>query len=135
MVSNLGRVVSCLRGQPRALNPTLTNRGYLQLQLRVAGRAVNRRVHALVAEAFLGPRPDGMEVRHLNGQGNDNCLTNLAYGTPTENMRDQVEHGSHANARKTHCPNEHPYDEVNTYHYRGMRMCRTCKRERQLRAA
>lgn len=36
------------------------------------------------------------------------------------------------NARKTHCPKGHPYDETNTYvnPNSGWRMCRTCIRER-----
>jgi hypothetical protein len=31
-------------------------------------------------------------------------------------------------ALKTHCPAGHPYDEANTYHYRGERHCRECRR-------
>lgn len=34
------------------------------------------------------------------------------------------------NARKTHCPQNHPYDEVNTYVHNGHRYCRTCNRTR-----
>lgn len=40
-------------------------------------------------------------------------------------------------ARRTHCPKGHPYDETNTlwcepsrHHPRGQRMCRTCRRDR-----
>lgn len=32
--------------------------------------------------------------------------------------------------RKTHCPANHEYSMLNTYHYRGERHCKTCKRER-----
>lgn len=32
---------------------------------------------------------------------------------------------------KTHCPQGHPYDDVNTYHYRGGRYCRICTRNNQ----
>jgi hypothetical protein len=34
-----------------------------------------------------------------------------------------------AHSAKTHCPQGHPYDAANTYRYRGMRMCLTCRRE------
>ena len=39
------------------------------------------------------------------------------------------------NAAKTHCPQDHPYDEVNTIKYRDRRgsmtrLCRTCIYER-----
>jgi hypothetical protein len=41
--------------------------------------------------------------------------------------------GAH-NAAKTHCPQGHPYDEVNTYLMpRGGRSCKQCARERQAR--
>ena len=33
------------------------------------------------------------------------------------------------NIKKTECPQGHPYNEENTYHYQGMRFCRTCRRE------
>lgn len=33
-------------------------------------------------------------------------------------------------ARKTHCPQGHPYDESNTLRYAGKRYCRECKNSR-----
>lgn len=36
-----------------------------------------------------------------------------------------------ANARKTHCPQGHPYDEENTGMHRGRRRCLTCHRAQQ----
>jgi len=50
------------------------------------------RVHALIAETFIGPRPERMEVRHLNGQPDDNRLCNLEYGTPSRNVQDRKWH-------------------------------------------
>lgn len=35
-----------------------------------------------------------------------------------------------ANARKTHCPQGHPYTQDNTYTYHGSRQCMTCRTER-----
>jgi len=35
----------------------------------------------------------------------------------------------HANARKTHCAQGHPYDEANTAMLGGHRRCRQCERE------
>jgi hypothetical protein len=38
------------------------------------------------------------------------------------------------NARKTHCPEGHPYDEANTYlDAKGCRHCRSCDRQRKAR--
>lgn len=95
-------------------------------------------VHTLIAAAFLGPRPDGRVVCHNNGDGHDNRLANLRYDTQFANAQDTREHGTHANAIKTHCPSGHPYSADNTYRWFNpkanstARICRTCRR---LRAA
>lgn len=46
-------------------------------------------VHHLVAEAFIGPRPDGLQVRHRDDDNFNNSATNLIYGTPSENAYDR----------------------------------------------
>ena len=51
-------------------------------------------IHQLVLSAFIGPRPEGMVIRHLDGNRNHNCLSNLTYGTPSENQEDSVRHGT-----------------------------------------
>lgn len=89
-------------------------------------------VHVLVAAAFIGLRPDGLEVCHGNGDHHDNRAENLRYGTPSDNMTDRVRHGTHHQTRKTHCAQNHPYDAANTAHYRGHRICRECRRARSL---
>lgn len=53
-------------------------------------------VHRLVALAHLGPRPDGMQVRHLDGDNQNNHPSNLAYGTAQENIDDRGRHRGHA---------------------------------------
>lgn len=45
-------------------------------------------VHQLIARTFIGPPPEGQEVRHKNGDPTDNRLCNLEYGTRTENILD-----------------------------------------------
>jgi hypothetical protein len=46
------------------------------------------RIHQIVAKAFLGPRPTGMQVAHNNCNHRDNRLSNLRYATPAENQAD-----------------------------------------------
>lgn len=55
---------------------------------------VTRPVHGLVAEAFIGPRPEGMQIRHLNGVKDDNQVSNLRWGTGVENTQDKRDHGT-----------------------------------------
>lgn len=54
---------------------------------------VTRRAHRLVAEAFHGPCPEGLEVDHVNGVKTDNRASNLEYVTHEENMRRARERG------------------------------------------
>jgi hypothetical protein len=108
-VSDLGRV----RGLPRtcmrsdgirhsrkerilAASRFIRNKDYRRVCLCVDGVNVNRQVHMLVLEAFVGPCPDGQETRHLNGVQDDNRLTNLAWGTRIEQQEDVLRHGNRA---------------------------------------
>lgn len=67
---------------------------------RTSGGVKDFTIHSLVAEAFLGKKPDGLEIRHLNGIPWDNTVQNLAYGTPKENRADAVIHGSMSRRRE-----------------------------------
>lgn len=136
-VSDAGRVRSTRRagsaGGLRKLHKAKAG-GYWIVGLGRAGRQETRHVHALVMEAFVGPRPPGMEVRHVDGDPLNANLSNLAYGTSSENKRDLLRHGRHREAMKTHCPSGHPYDDENTYSppsRPNARNCRTCARERK----
>lgn len=68
--------------------------GYLLISLFRSGKPKTFSVHRLVAKAFLGPCPDGMECRHLNGNPADNRSSNLAYGTRKQNHADKRLHGT-----------------------------------------
>lgn len=70
----------------KVLTPHPLNHGH-QLVFLYPGH-VARTVHALVAEAFLGPRPEGNVIRHLDGNPENNRLSNLCYGTQSDNLRD-----------------------------------------------
>lgn len=45
-------------------------------------------VHTLVAKAFIGDRPDKMDICHNNGIKSDNRVENLRYATRSENNLD-----------------------------------------------
>lgn len=112
------------------LTPYLAN-GYPTVTLSGPGWHKTKRVHVLVAEAYLGPRPEGACIRHLDGDVWNMSVSNLRYGTWAENNQDRVKHGRDANARKTHCPKNHEYTPENTYRAKdGRRQCRTCNRDR-----
>lgn len=52
-----------------------------------------RYVHQLVAETFLGPRPEGAVIRHLDGNKYNSAVSNLAYASKALNEQDKVYHG------------------------------------------
>ena len=58
------------------------------------GKRITLRVHQLVALAFLGPVPDGMQVRHKDRNPSNNRPSNLEYGTPQDNSDDMIKHGT-----------------------------------------
>lgn len=103
-VSDLGRVRSWrsngkgggFRAAPRVFSPSKKRNGYLQVNLWRDGVRSTFTVHSLVAEAFIGPRPEGQECRHRDGDKSNNRKSNLLWGTPSENSMDNVALGVHA---------------------------------------
>lgn len=51
-------------------------------------------VHVAVALTFLGPRPEGMEICHGDGNNQNNRVDNLRYDTRLSNAQDAVKHGT-----------------------------------------
>lgn len=102
-VSDHGRVRSWRKrwrtGEPRLLRQSIVKDrgnlgGHLRVGLTVNGKLTQRYVHALVLEAFVGPRPDGYHTRHYpDPNPRNNSLANLAWGTRSENQADRNEHG------------------------------------------
>lgn len=79
----------------REMKSFLDRNGYKRVSLAVNKRTEARRVHKLVAEAFLPPRPSSLHViRHLSGDKFDNRAENLKWGTVQENTDDREAHGT-----------------------------------------
>lgn len=68
--------------------------GYLTVSLRRDGRSCLVNVHRLLLETFVGPCPEGMECRHLDGNRSNGSLDNLAWGTRQENANDRIRHSN-----------------------------------------
>ncbi len=60
-------------------------KGYKRVPLSNQGTKRSFAVHQLVAAAFHGPRPEGKEPNHKNGDTFDNRAENLEYLTHAEN--------------------------------------------------
>lgn len=87
-VSSAGRVRRALgRTRGQVLAQAVATGGRRRVCLCVGNRKRMVLVHVLVAEAFLGPRPPGHEIDHVDGDHTNNRADNLEYVTPRENER------------------------------------------------
>ena len=102
-------------------------------RIRVEGRQIF--THRLAWTLANGPIPDGFHVLH-HCDNPPCCETDptegypdghLFLGTDVDNVADMVAKGrNHIPELKTHCYLGHPYNEANTYWWRGRRQCRKC---------
>lgn len=111
-VSSLGKVYS---DSPRRgfyeLTPRPNKDGYLRVALKKAGvkretgstrnqgkgKTFQRSVHLLVAEAFLGPKPNPKsQVDHINNQRDCNHINNLRYISSSDNVKKSFEYNLNA---------------------------------------
>lgn len=105
-VSSDGRVrrdVRIYRQAPAELKQTEKPEGYRVVSLVADdGRYCRRYVHALVADAFIGPRQPGQVVRHRDGVRSNCSASNLSYGTHTDNAADAIGHGTQVRGSRQH---------------------------------
>ena len=98
--SNFGRVKSVGRVLIRKNGRKLTIREKIFNSRRVAEGSYiwigGHLVHRGVLETFLGPCPEGMQCRHLDGNKHNNRINNLVWGTPKENGEDNIRLGAAA---------------------------------------
>lgn len=99
-VSDMGRVQRWSGGRGavagRMLKPHAVRKGYMWVEL--SGKSYS--VHSLVMLLFAGPRPEGYEINHKDGQKANNRRTNLEYVTQAENMAHAVAMGLKATGER-----------------------------------
>lgn len=69
------------------IKPRIGKHGYQQVAITVGGKRRWLTVHKIIAETFIGPRPPGMHIDHVDGNKTNNAASNLEYVTPEENIR------------------------------------------------
>lgn len=90
-ISSMGRVRSFrdfrgnVTGKSHILKLELNKDDYFQICLYTEnGKKVHRRIHRLVADAFLGPQPT-LVVNHIDGDKHNNRLENIEWVTAEQN--------------------------------------------------
>lgn len=88
-VSNEGRVRRLAgafgTSKTRVLKPKKHTGGYVCYGISLQGEVSYFTAHRLVAQAFLGERPEAMTVNHIDGNKLNNRIENLEYITQGEN--------------------------------------------------
>ena len=93
-----GRIWSSRKGEWRVVAPSRgshrsTAQGYLKVGLGTASGRKYPQVHTLIALTFIGPKPEGMQVDHIDGNCLNNAASNLEYVTQSENLRRAIKAG------------------------------------------
>lgn len=135
-VSSLGRVKSLARTvkhgnggykevPDRILKAHPDGKGYLGVDLHKGSKASRKRfrVHSLVAQVFIGSRPEGLDVCHNDGDKHNNWVENLRYDTRKENILDSVRHGTHHMSSKRVCKRGHTLPDDPKIRSQGCRFC------------
>lgn len=87
-VSNYGRVMNVQRN--RDLTPCPDGNGYMRVALYHKGVRHDSLVHRLVAKAFFVDYQEGFEVKHINGNFEDNTVLNLELGVKKARVAEEV---------------------------------------------
>ena len=89
IISSTGNVYSHI--SKKQLKPLLSSTGYYNVQLYKNSKAKAFLIHILVATAFIGPKPKGYEVNHIDGNKLNNSVDNLEWVTRKRNTRHAIE--------------------------------------------
>jgi HNH endonuclease len=125
-VSDHGRVKSSHRVLKIVWN-CVSGHGRVSIRLDGDKKPSHLYVHSLVLGAFVGIRPTpSHQCRHLDGNPQNNVLSNLKWGTASEQRLDDVAHGKSVQANKVVCSRGHKLTP--RYDRPGQRRCQTCDR-------
>jgi NUMOD4 motif-containing protein len=117
----------------RMLAQTQASNGYLSVKLSINGKKHTALVHDLVLRAFVGPPSDDQECLHGSANKLHNQLTNLKWGTRSQNELDKQRDGTSWHRNKTHDKYGHRLvlpNLVSSQWAKGYRGCLACSRTR-----
>ena len=100
-VRSIARVTQARLGVNRMVRSKIlrqcNDKGYRKVYLYSGGVKTSAAVHRLVAAAFIGVRPEGLQTCHNDGNPSNNHVSNLRYDTPSANQHDRKRHGTAEN--------------------------------------
>jgi len=119
LCSEYGDVFSLYSG--REISNRMSSNGYIRVNLYLNAHHRTANVHTLVAETFLGKRPKGMQVNHIDGVKTNNHASNLEYVTPKENLAHAVGLGLYSSVGESNPSSKLTEDEVLDIYKTAMR--------------
>lgn len=91
LIYNDGVIINSKKGN--VLKPSKNQKGYLFVELSKNGYSKKFLVHRLVYETYIGIIENGLQINHIDGNKQNNCLKNLEVVTPKQNVQKAVECG------------------------------------------
>ena len=91
--SSEGRIRSVVRGKVHDLHLKPHRDGYPKFNAGRDGRVYTIHVHVAVAMTFLGPKPRGYFVDHIDRDHANNAVSNLRYLSPSESNANRAKYG------------------------------------------
>ena len=89
-ISNLGRVKSCKRKTEKFIAVKDDTHGYLIVKLWKDNKQYSKKIHRLVAEAFISNPENLRDVNHKDENKHNNCVENLEW----INHKDNINYGT-----------------------------------------
>lgn len=105
LISNFGNLKSRKYNKEKLLSLTPNLYGYIEKQLYKESRYYTKKIHRLVAEAFIPNLNNLPQVNHIDGNKQNNCVSNLEWCTSLENVhhRYEVLHKFRSSDKKVIC--------------------------------
>ena len=69
--------------------------GYIAVNLTTKGKRIQKHIHIMVLESFVGERPIKHDGCHNDGNKKNCKLENLRWDTRKNNHKDKIKHGTH----------------------------------------
>ena len=82
-INRCGKIRNCK--SKRKLKTWKNNQGYYIVGVSIKGKVSFKTIHSLVAEAWIGEKPNNYEIDHIDKNKTNNDYTNLRYVTHSEN--------------------------------------------------
>ena len=95
------KIISMKFGKYKVLKPAVSKQGYFVVCLQDAnGKQFVKKVHRLIAQAYLSNYSEDLEVDHIDRCRSNNEISNLRMVTPSENMHNRDGKGYYFNKQR-----------------------------------